>query len=458
MQHLRKQLLAAIAIVMLTGNATAVFAEPPKTNPKKTEPAKTVQQRVEKQLEQLNSIVRKTRKHAEAELLKIGPDALPFLPPPELIPNISARDAIGRIRILLEKNKAEASVKPSHVTLNGTFTLHKILQEITKQTNNRFDLSALPKTVLQKQSAIKYQHQTFWNTIDQLAQTYSLTFQLTKTSERLKFTAIKPNPKKTNRQKIVADNRSAFRIAIESVTTKPLIGQPKKQLLRIRWTMLVEPRLQALFLKYSGKAIIASVIKPNQIKPKKLEQFALNASYDFPLGEGGRQLTLRSDFIVDAKKIPKTIQLEGSLEIKTAAARTSIRFRKLTNANGTAIRRGGVTVTLRKAISGKPNKITEKRTVQVSAVISYDVGGTAFESHRTWIFHNRVFLQQKDGTKIEKDNQFHTSQQKDGTIAVDYKFHVKDGDPKDDQFVYVAPTLLIDVPISFTLPAIPVTP
>ena len=55
-------------------------------------------------------------------------------------------------------------------------------------------------------------------------------------------------------------------------------------------------------------------------------------------------------------------------------------------------------------------------TVQIA--VSYETGGPAFESHRTWIYHNRVYLETKTGTRIERSKSFTTELQADGGVAV----------------------------------------
>ncbi len=90
---------------------------------------------------------------------------------------------------------------------------------------------------------------------------------------------------------------------------------------------------------------------------------------------------------------------------------------------------------------------TQKATVQIA--VSYETGGPAFESHRTWIYHNRVYLETKTGKRIERSKSFTTKLQADGGVAVGYTFENLTNDPAAYRFVYVAPTLILNVPVEF---------
>ena len=129
----------------------------------------------------------------------------------------------------------------------------------------------------------------------------------------------------------------------------------------------------------------------------------------------------------------------------TAAGSEPIEFTDVMKAVNATRRRGGVTARVRKVESelsgaGRPNL-----TVGVS--IGYDTGGPAFESHRTWISYNRVYLRTPDGGRIEPDDAT-TTREANGLVGVEYRFEGVEAAAGLD-FVYVAPTLLIDVPVEF---------
>lgn len=391
---------------------------------------------------QLGDESRRVRVTAERSLLKIGPAVLPLLPPLELAPNLSAREAVKRIRVQLERQQAAESVRPSRVTLEGTYPLKAILERVSAQTGNRIDFSKLPGELLARRFACAYRRQTFWSTIDDLSQRVPLAFDFER--DGLAARAAKAKPRR------FADNQTAFRIAIVSVSTRPLVGNAKQRLLRVSWKIAAEPRLRPLFLKYGGNSVTASS------GTARYAPFDPDASYELAMGEAGRGLLLHSDFLIPADKPPRSVRVAGALKLHVAAGTEPIVFRRLAGGAGTAIRRGGVTVTLQKAAFGKPRD-NKRRKVRIRVAVGYDVGGPAFESHRTWIFHNRVYLERQGGKQFERAGGFKTTQQDDGAVGVEYNFEVPGGSPSDYRFVYVAPTLLIQVPVRFDVADIPVS-
>jgi hypothetical protein len=93
---------------------------------------------------------------------------------------------------------------------------------------------------------------------------------------------------------------------------------------------------------------------------------------------------------------------------------------------------------------------------RVQLRVSYDLGAHAFESHQTWVFHNRVFLVDPGGKEHGPNGGFTTLHQGDGSVAIEYSFKNLPADPAKWNFVYVAPTLLINVEIPIALSEIPI--
>jgi len=248
---------------------------------------------------------------------------------------------------------------------------------------------------------------------------------------------------------IAVTHSGPFRIAVHTAEMKPLLGDAAHRKLRLRLSLLAEPRLRPLFLKFAASDIVP------RASAASIEPLVRDAKFERPLGEGGKSVPLLLDFKVPISARLPRIDLTGRMTMTTAAGEEIIRFRQPASARDVARRRGGVTVTLRDMTFGKETK--GKRSAQVRVAVSYDTGGPAFESHRTWMFHNRAYLLTKTGRRIDRSPGLTTSLQADGTVAVDYRFNHLTSDPGDYDFVYVAPTLIIDVPIDFTLKKIPVS-
>ena len=87
---------------------------------------------------------------------------------------------------------------------------------------------------------------------------------------------------------------------------------------------------------------------------------------------------------------------------------------------------------------------------EIGVAVSYDVGGPAFESHRTWMFHNAVYLETETGQRIDF-TEYDTAQQGNGGVAVSYRWENLVAPATRYKFVYEAPTLILDVPLDVKL-------
>lgn len=416
-----------------------------RADPAKPGGERELKKSVEKLIGDLDSQSRSVRIRAERQLVALGPRILPLLPPPELTANVSVREAVRRVRIRLEHTAARESVKPSRVALKGTHTLSDILESVLKQTGNRIDAAKLSKQALSAKIDVSYDRATFWSVIDDLAGRGRLRFRVVAGASRM---AVEPRPARSVRKPLAVDNGNAFRIAVLSLQKRPIVGDATNDLLRVRWSITAEPRLRPLFLKYGGRSLIAETAAGKPLAP-----FDPDASLEVTAVDGAAPVVQSSDFILPKGTTVSGIRFRGQVKMLTAARSEPVDFRDLSRAKGSAIRRGGVTVTVN-GVTRSPAKTNGKpapsERIAVDVSISYDVGGPAFESHRTWIFHNRVYLETAAGKRIPADPSFKTIVQRDGAVGVAYRFTVPRKTPLAKlKFVYVAPTLLIDVPVKF---------
>ena len=388
----------------------------------------------------LGSRSRRVRARAEADLIKLGPAILPLLPPPELLPNVSVREAVHRVRVRVEGAAARESIRPSRVTLAGSFSIERVAAALSRQTGNRVEVAKLPQKARDKQVAVNYRRATFWAVIDELSRRAGIDFVPMKDEPGLVATSRPEGAAKP----IAVQTDSAFQVVVRSLQWKRLAAGSKRRLLRIHWELAAEPRLRPLFVKFTGKSLSVATESGKALAP-----FDADAKLEFPV-PGGSPLKLRSDFIVPDAVTVKRFHFGGTLSVLTAAGQQSIGFRNAGRAKGLAKRRGGVTVTIQnvKQVRLKASSDKKRRDrVSVQVAVTYDSGGPAFESHRTWIFHNRVSLKLANGSRVAPQPGFTTTLQRDGAVGVVYDFLVPAGSGLKAEFLYVAPTLLIDVPV-----------
>lgn len=394
-------------------------------------------------IRQLDAATLAERNQAERALVELGPEILPLLPAPELIETPSAREAIKRLRPVLERRAARASSAPAHVTLTGNWTLNQIVTEIRRQTGNHVvleDQTGVAETPLR----VDWNRSLFWEALDDCCQLAKMRWQFVPLTARIELV-----PQSANAPPELAVHRSGpFRLAISSVEVRPVVGEDQQRIVRASGHLSIEPRLRPLFL-----TMAASQLQARTNQDETLPPWSPEAKYEFPVADGGRDAALRWDFRLPPDVKFKAISIQGKLSCQIAAATERVVFDQTSQTRGTVRRRGGVSVRLKHVnIEPTENNLLNE---EIGIVVSYDHGGPAFESHRSWIFHNAVYLETKDGTRTSYTD-FETTQQADGAIAVDYRWHKISAPATQYLFVYEAPTLIIDVPVEINLRGIPV--
>jgi len=191
---------------------------------------------------------------------------------------------------------------------------------------------------------------------------------------------------------------------------------------------------------------------------RDLKPLSPEASYEVPLGEGGGLIRIVPEYLVPKTAAMTALALKGKLRCTTAAGQEVIRFTDLDKALGArganvARRRGGVTVTLNRvrvetAASGR-------QTAHIQVTVAYDAGGPAFESHQRWLLHNDVFLEDRSGKHANLNRGSESGAVAGGGEAIEYHFTDLAGSIADYSLVYIAPTLIVDVPIDFEIQSVP---
>jgi len=393
-------------------------------------------------IKQLASPSRVIRAKAEQVLTKLGPAILPLLPPPDLLESASVRVAIRHVRIRLEHDAAELSLRPSKVTLAGDLSIKQLVEEVENQTGNVISTSQLSSTQLDKRNKVNLKDDTFWSAISEL-ESRDIFSGFDKETGLLTL----QSGTSTNPASVTAIDRS-FRIIATPFQPRGTFDD-SNALISTQVRILCEPRLRPLFLRYKTSDF--------QLSPagdkRTLEPFNAGASIEVPLGNGGREATLALSFLLPKPHAEKAT-LSGTVNLLIAASERPISFRNLNRAKRVSRRRGGVTVTVNEV--GIEGPALKSHNARVRLQISYDLGAHAFESHQTWVFHNRVYLVDPNGKHHGPNGGFTTLHQGDGSVAIEYSFKDLPTDPASWDFVYVAPTLLTNVEIPITLRNIPI--
>ncbi len=425
---------SVLIIAVLVGLCGDCFGQPNETpQPTSKNTATTTGDeaaRVRRLIEQLDAPKLADRTQAEEDLNKLGPGILPLLPPTDLLPSLGSKQAVQRVRIRLEHEAARLSIAASRLTATGQYSVLALARLIEQQTGNRITLS---KAISERTETLKvdWQARTFWDAIVDLKQSG---IELTFVADRGEFEFAPARKPASAGQATVQD---ALRLQAGPVTTMP-VGKDQR-LYRCPITLTAEPRLRPLFLRFAARDFVLSAADSTGWGP-----FDPEAKVEIPLGDGGREAQVELKF-QGPLQVPPSVVLNGEARLLVAAAEQPIEFSKWQTARGVARRRGGVTVALANVIvkpagNGRSSAVLE-------AHVSYDAQVQAFESHQTWIFHNKVYLLAPDGTRLAPNDGMESLFQNQGSVGVEYRFKDLPVAAGDWKFVYLAPTLLIEVPV-----------
>lgn len=405
----------------------------------------TLRKTIEDLLQQLDSPQLAIRTHAERNLLDLGPDVLTFLPAPELTPSIEVQQAIKRIRIPLERRAARESAQASRVTLHGDFTVTQVLVELTRQTRNRVELTDTAGDVPSKIVHVEFTNQLFWECLDQLCDQLKCEsrFDPHRSALTLQSRSVRSSVP------LLVQRTGPVRVDIQSVEVRPIAGNPANRLARVTARLALEPRLRPLFLHFAANDVLAF-----DATGQRLQAWNAAATYELPVGDAGREVPVQLDYLLPIENNTPSLELRGRLSMQLAAGTERIVFDQTSQVPNTSRRRGGVTVQLKTVQFESQGDGTLNAEVGVS--VSYDTGGPAFESHRTWMFHNAVYMEAPMHRHVDFSD-YDTTMQLNGSVGVDYRWERLASPATQYIFVYEAPTLILDLPVELKLDRVPIT-
>lgn len=394
----------------------------------------------------LDAATIRERNTAERELLAAGPPVLALLPDPGTLRGAAVKQAVIRIRRELERRLALDSIQASQVTGPSRGTLAEILAAVTEQTGNVFVTSSLSEEFLNRPASLPAEEQTFWQTLQQLQAAHR--FSIAAAGET---TALELLPGKQESPAVAVSNVGAFRIAVESASYRNLLGNATAKLARLKISIAGEPRLRPLFLEYLGRDFQLAGVNTidGQTATAIYPPFNSAASIELPLGDGRSFAAMQQHFVLPISARPETLTIQGKMQMTVAAGEAEIVFRRLHDVVGSSRRSGGVAVRVLRWETTTNDAGIRKAKAQLE--VAYDAGGPAFETHRSWIFHNRVELRTAGGEVISRDAQFSTDQQANRGVLVEYNFTGLKQPLEQYELVYVAPTLITEIPLRFTI-------
>jgi hypothetical protein len=123
-------------VVQLLLAATLVLGQTGETITPAGEKSEKLDEQVKVLVRQLDHNEQAKREAAEKDLIALGSDVLPLLPPVNNRTPAEVRNRLTRIRSALTKAAIEATTKSTPVTLSGEMPVSQAMAELAKQSGN----------------------------------------------------------------------------------------------------------------------------------------------------------------------------------------------------------------------------------------------------------------------------------------------------------------------------------
>ncbi len=389
-------------------------------------------------LNRIESSQASERATAAKELQALGTGILPFLPPPDRMETAAGRDVVVQIRHVLERQLATESARASVVSLNTTASPIDLIANISRQTGNRI---ALADNEIDAPIAVDWKARSFWEAVDDV---------LVKSKHRIEWNATAgqfliehriagaPLP--------VIAHAGPFRAEATLGKLKTAQNTGDQTVFRVHTVWQAEPRLRPLFLRvkagdWHGVTANGTVTPWNP-----------DAEYELPIADGTRQVSWPLDLLWPMDEKGEKWSLHGKAVVHLAAMTETIGFDAVALRPNVQRRRGGVAVRIRAAEFRPGDDGRLSATIRI--LVAYDTGGPAFESHRTWVFYQGANLLGPKDQRIAFTD-YEATQEVDGAVGIEYRFHNLPGRGSDYRFQYEAPTLFLDVPLDVSFRDLP---
>lgn len=391
-------------------------------------------------IDALESSQKAKRDAAEAQLVGLGHDALPLLPKLDADAPAEVRLRLNRVRNLLERAAADASVQASRLSLQvDALPLAEVLALIQQQTGNalvdqRAEFGQVPRG---ERVTLSLDKIPFWQGVDRLLDQLKLT-TYPHTGEPA-LALVSRSEQWGSRQQGTAYS-GAFRIEPVNVVSRRELREPDARQLQVELDLSWEPRLHPIMILELNNTLRATLDTGQTLQPS--DQHAI----EFNVTPQAKALEVPLTFPLPPRAATKIVRLSGEFGVLLPGQVEAFEFRDLLAKKRVEQRHAGTTVVLENV--GKNDGLWE-----VAIKVVFENAGGALESHRTWIFNNEVWLENAKGEKFPYGS-LETTRQAANEVGVAYLFSVQD-DLKAYKLVYRTPTSIFRVAVPFDLKDIP---
>lgn len=371
------------------------------------------------------------RDQAEADLMKLGSIAIPYLPAVSDDDSDEFRMRLERIRrLLLDLDEANLAT-PSRVNLQGAMTGLQALESISEQTGNELPLKNA--IGLEKKIELDIQGTLFWESIDEVLDKLVLTIP-PEESDRLR---IVPRPAFLPQRTSLAAYAGSFRIEPVAMTKTQSMYTPDSNATSIDLALSWEPRLNPVFVRYDLEGLELRCDNGEVLRPKP------NQGMDFtPIGS---QLLSTIQFDRASRSAREIVEWRGRFVCAIPGKPVAVSFGDLAKARNSSSSKGDLKVTL--------ERVRKNRDLYEALVAISIQGDKTPDSIQGWTELIDAYLEDDSGNRIDHAG-WSTTRITPKEIGLSFLFEAER--PLDAyRFVFVAPQSLVQQTVEYSLNGIP---
>ncbi len=395
---------------------------------------------VEELTRDLNARGISDRDLAERKLAHLGPTALEFLEVPDEA-TTDVRDRLLRVRTILEKAAVTAVTQSSTVTLDGTYALGDLFEELRKQTHNDVDLiGEAPIEVIDRELKVNFEETPFWTAMEDIMTRAHLdvaTFQGEAGQLRLGPLQHQPGAaalEVPNGQAGVFDLRMT-RVDSSRNLVRPAVNHSTFGMV-VRW----EPRVRPISVSLPLSSIKAI---------DEFDQEIRVSNPDIVVGGPVQPEIPELEFSIPMELVDRQVEMiksmTGTIDAVLPGRIETFRFKNIGELEaGTSETRASATVEF-----GGVRKNDDVYAVTLQ--VAFDTTRDGMESYQGWVLDNEMYMLDDAGEKQSYIGLENFSRG-EGKIGINFFFL---DDPSNWTLVYRTPAAVVKVPIKIELKEIP---
>ena len=378
------------------------------------------------------------RDAAEQAMTELPVEALDFIEVPAQDATTDFIERLTRARQALEKKAVEKTLKASLVTLEGKYTIRKVLQQLHAQTDNQVELPVdLEETIGDIEVELDIVDKSFWDVLnivlaegDLIVDPYGgdtgrMRLQSSSSEQKGDGKISDTPPSNTTGLLYVEADRMTstrnFRNPLANYTTIDLL---------VRW----EPRVTPISIELETASLKIIDEQQQEIPPTRKSNISTIVQPEIP----------ELNFPIVTALIPRDVKqldsIKGKINATLPGRRETFTFRDLGELKpGVEQTKSGATVTWH---GYRKNESLFAVTVE----LSFDSETNRLDSHLGWAYDNEVLLV-RDGESFESVASESISQQGQ-QLKVLYLF---EEDPALCELVYKTPAAIVKVSLDFEL-------